>query len=112
MRLYERRAKVLLLGVGFERCTALHLAEQWAWPTMEPEHSGSPIMIDGERRWVAYDAPGLGDSEQYGAIGAAFVSRDMTSTGDVGSAASVLFGLRDIVDFATAEWRTAPVGQY
>ena len=83
MRLYERRAKVLLLGVGFERCTALHLAEQWAWPTMEPEHSGSPIMIDGERRWVAYDAPGLGDSEQYGAIGAAFVASGKARSGDV-----------------------------
>lgn len=112
MRLYERSAKVLLLGVGFERCTALHLAEQWAWPGMEPERSGSPVMVDGERRWVAYEAPGLGDSEQYGAIGAAFVSQDRTRGGSIGSAESLLFGMRDIVDFATAEWRTAPVGQY
>jgi aminoglycoside 3-N-acetyltransferase len=112
MRLYERRAKVLLLGVGFERCTALHLAEQWAWPAMEPEHSGSPIMVDGERRWVAYDAPGLGDSEQYGAIGAAFVVSGKARSGEIGSAASLLFGLGEIVDFATAEWRTRPVGQY
>jgi aminoglycoside 3-N-acetyltransferase len=112
MRLYERGAKVLLLGVGFERCTALHLAEQWAWPTMEPEHSGSPVMVDGERRWVAYDAPGLGDSEQYGAIGTAFVGTGKARSGEIGSAASLLFGLREIVDFATAEWRTRPVGQY
>ena len=112
MRLYERQAKVLLLGVGFERCTCLHLAEQWAWPTMEPEHSGSPIIVDGERRWVAYDAPGLGDSEQYGAIGAAFVASGKARSGEIGSATSLLFGLREIVDFATAEWRSRPVGQY
>jgi aminoglycoside 3-N-acetyltransferase len=112
MHLYERRAKVLLLGVGFERCTALHLAEQWAWPAMAPEKSGSPLLVDGERRWVPYEAPGLGDSEQYGAIGAAFVAGGGVRTGNIGSAASLLFGLRDIVDFATAAWRDRPVGQY
>ena len=112
MRLYERNAKVLLLGVGFERCTALHLAEQRAWPAMEPEHSGSPIVLAGERRWVAYDAPGLGDSEQYGPTGAAFVAAGGAKAGDVGSAASLLFGLREVVDFATVRWRTHPVGQY
>lgn len=112
MRLYERDAKVLLLGVGFERCTALHLAEQWAWPAMEPEHSGSPVFVDGERRWASYDAPGLGDSDQYGAMGMAFVSAGHAASGSVGSAPSLLFGLSAIVDFATAEWRARPVGQY
>jgi aminoglycoside 3-N-acetyltransferase len=112
MRLYERGAKVLLLGVGFERCTALHLAEQWAWPSMEPEHSGSPIRVDGKGRWVAYDAPGLGDSDQYGAIGTSFVASGRTRSAVVGSAPSLLFGLREIVDFAAAEWRTRPVGAY
>jgi aminoglycoside 3-N-acetyltransferase len=112
MRLYERRAKVLLLGVGFERCTALHLAEQWAWPGMEPEHSGSPVVVDGERRWVAYEAPGLGDSDHYGTIGTAFVAARTARSGSIGSAASLLFAMREIVDFATAEWRTRPIGQY
>jgi aminoglycoside 3-N-acetyltransferase len=112
MRLYERGAKVLLLGVGFERCTALHLAEQWAWPAMEPEHSGSPVLVDGQRRWVAYDAPGLGDSDQYGAIGTAFVSAGKAQSGPIGSAPSLLFGLNDLVDFAAAEWRVRPIGQY
>ena len=112
MRLYERRAKVLLLGVGFERCTALHLAEQRAWPTMAPEPSGSPVLVDGARRWVAYDAPGLGDSEHYGAIGTAFAAAGKVRAGAIGSAPSLLFGLREIVDFATAEWRTRPVGGY
>lgn len=112
MRLYERQAKVLLLGVGFECCTALHLAEQWAWPDAEPEHSGSPITAEGERRWVFYDAPGLGDSEQYGPTGTAFVATGRAGSGAIGSAPSLLFGLRDLVDFATAEWRTRPIGQY
>jgi aminoglycoside 3-N-acetyltransferase len=112
MRLYERRAKVLLLGVGFERCTALHLAEQWAWPQMEPERSGSPVIVDGERRWVAYEAPGLGDSDQYGAIGTSFASAGKVRSGRIGSAASQLFGLREIVDFATAEWQTRAPKKY
>lgn len=112
MRLHERRAKVLLLGVGFERCTALHLAEQWAWPGMAPEISGSPIMVDGKRRWVAYEAPGLGDSEQYGPIGTAFVSSGTTRSGTIGSAPSLLFGMAELVDFATAQWRTRPAEQY
>jgi len=112
MRLHERDAKVLLLGVGFERCTALHLAEQWAWPGMEREQTGSPVMVDGERRWIAYDAPGLGDSDQYGKIGASFASAGNVKGGHVGSAPSMLFGTRELVDFAAAEWRTRPVGDY
>lgn len=112
MRLYERQAKVLLLGVGFERCTALHLAEQWAWPQLEPERSGSPIMVEGERRWVSYEAPGLGESDEYGTIGTAFSSAGQMRSGSIGSAPSHLFGLRDLVDFAVAEWRTRPPGQY
>jgi aminoglycoside 3-N-acetyltransferase len=112
MRLYELEARVLLLGVGFECCTALHLAEQWAWPTMDPERSGSPIMVDGQRQWVSFDAPGLGDSDQYGPIGTAFVAAGSVRSGSVGSAPSLMFGLRDIVDFATAEWRSRPIGHY
>lgn len=112
MPLYEGNASILLLGVGFERCTALHLAEQWAWPSMESEHSGSPVMIDGDRRWVAYDAAGLGDSDQYGKIGTSFVSEGRVRSGPVGSAASMLFALREVVDFATTEWRSRPVGEY
>ena len=67
---------------------------------------------DGERRWVAYEAPGLGDSEQYGEIGAAFVATGAAAAGNIGSAASLVFGLRGLVDFATAHWRARPVGQY
>ena len=111
-RLYERQAKVLLIGVGFERCTALHLAEQWAWPDMEPERTGAPMLVGGQRKWVPYQSPGLGDSDQYGTVGTAFVATGGVATGDIGSAASLLFGLRAIVDFATSEWRERPAGQY
>lgn len=111
-RLYERSAKVLLLGVGFERCTALHLAEQWAWPEMALEESGSPIIVAGEGNWVPYMAPGLGDSAQYGSIGAAFLATGAARQGNIGSAPSLLFGLCELVDHATAVWRERPTGSY
>lgn len=111
-RLYDRRARVLLLGVGFNRCTALHLAEQRAWPDMVPEKCGSPIMVDSRRQWVEYLAPGLGDSDQYDIIGEELLAAGIAARGTVGSAATLLCDMREMVDFAERRWAGRPTGVY
>lgn len=40
--LYRLKAKVLLIGVGFNRCTALHLAEHIRWPDRPTVQEGPP----------------------------------------------------------------------
>jgi aminoglycoside 3-N-acetyltransferase len=55
--LYRLDAKVLLIGVDFNRCTALHLAEDIRWPDRPTIPEGAPIVVAGERRWETFQVP-------------------------------------------------------
>jgi aminoglycoside 3-N-acetyltransferase len=101
-RLYELNADILLLGVGYESCSALHLAECRAHPGVPTEIEGAPMLIDGVRRWITYHAPPL-DTEPFPKIGEQLVAQGLVRIGRVGSAESHLVPLRETVDFA-ARW--------
>ena len=103
-RLYELDASILLLGVGFDTCTALHLAEQRAWPDRPLEHEGAAMLVDGERRWVNYQAAPVLDAENFLPIGERLLAAELVRSGKVGSAASILVPVRTAVDFAVAAW--------
>ncbi|WP_424818911.1 AAC(3) family N-acetyltransferase [Salinisphaera sp.] len=51
--LYDLDARIALIGVGYDCCTALHLAEHRApgWAPPPPKHSGAAIRVDGRRVW-------------------------------------------------------------
>ncbi|XVV14838.1 aminoglycoside N(3)-acetyltransferase [Actinoplanes sp. CA-131856] len=95
-------AKVLLLGVGFEKCTAFHLAES---------RRGHPSVVQltavmhtgNGREWVPYETIGL-DDHDFGDLGAdyeaAYDKNDSLRRGMVGAAASRLFPIREAVRFA------------
>ncbi len=52
-RLYELDARVVLVGVGLERCSILHHAERMAeLPYIAVAAYGMPVEIDGVRCWV------------------------------------------------------------
>lgn len=102
-RLYEQDAQVLLLGVGFARCTAFHLAEVHAG-VVARESVGAPVLIDGQRRWIAAEDFSY-DTRDFEDLGAAFVAADGTAAGTVGRATCHLFSLRRAVDFAAAHLR-------
>lgn len=59
--LYEANAQILLLGCGYESCTALHLAEQLAVEQAgeslgsEVIQNGAPCIRGDERQWVSFD---------------------------------------------------------
>lgn len=53
-RAYDRGVKLLLLGVGWNRATLLHLAERRASPQAEPIFAGAPVLLDGRRVWRTY----------------------------------------------------------
>ncbi|GAA0577147.1 hypothetical protein GCM10009416_14690 [Craurococcus roseus] len=103
-RLYEIGAQVLLLGVGFDRCTALHLAERRAWPDRPAVEQGSPVLVDGERRWVRYRVPPFG-SWRFPEVGRLLAEAGVIRTGMVGSARCHLFPIRAAVDAAVDLWR-------
>lgn len=111
-RVYELDGQVLLLGVSHTNNTSMHLAERRSAPpdaVYRPQ--SSPIMIDGERKWVTYDCLD-DDPADFGTIGEAFTAAGAERTGPVGNATGRLMRSRAIVDFATAwmnehrSWRT------
>ena len=94
---------MLLLGVSYESCTSLHLAEYRALNT-QTLTEGSPILENGQRVWKMYQDIEL-DSDQFLEIGAAFEERGLVKTYLVGSAQCKLLPQPSAVDFAT-EWLT------
>ncbi|QFR03203.1 AAC(3) family N-acetyltransferase [Streptomyces phaeolivaceus] len=103
-RLYDMGAQILLLGVGFDRCTAFHLGE---YRVDDPPRRTYNCVVrrDGVRQWWAYEDVALDDSD-FAALGADF-EKDRggkaVRTGMVGAAASRLVDLVEAVDYAR-EW--------
>jgi aminoglycoside 3-N-acetyltransferase len=97
-RLYDRDAKVLLLGVGHERNTSLHLAEYRSGVRSGAPQSG-PVLVDGQRRWLTWDEIDL-DADDFPAVGAELESTGTVRLGLVGSATARLMRQRVAVDFA------------
>ena len=99
-RLYDLDALVLLLGVGHDRCTSLHLAEhRAAYPGKRFIDEGSAVRRDGKREWVTYRAL-HSDAAGFAAVGEAFGAR--AHTGKVACATAMLMSQRELVDFAAA----------
>jgi aminoglycoside 3-N-acetyltransferase len=98
-RLEEVDAKILLLGVGFDRCTAFHLAE-YRLPSPPVVRTAAAVRTPVGRAWLEFDGVAL-DSADFGALGADLQARtDLVSTGMVGTAPSLLLPLRPAVRYA------------
>ncbi len=101
-RVYDRDGLVLLLGVDHDTNTSLHLAEHRATYSKTKTVDGGPILVDGERRWRAYDDI-EGDTSDFSDLGADFEAATDVSTGAVGEGSATLCSQVDLVDFAV-EW--------
>ncbi|GAB1512314.1 AAC(3) family N-acetyltransferase [Actinophytocola sp. KF-1] len=101
--LEDAGARVLLLGVGFDVCTAFHLAE-YRVPTPKTEHSGA-ILTERGREWVTYVDVAT-DSDDFDRLGAAYEPTATILRGQVGKADARLFPLPEAVAFAT-DWLLA-----
>ncbi|WP_328908879.1 AAC(3) family N-acetyltransferase [Streptomyces sp. NBC_00234] len=103
-RLYACDARILLLGTGFDTCTAFHLAEYRV--TRPPRRRYRCVVTaQGLRRWWEYEDVDLDDSD-FAALGRDFERSDTTGAvraGPVGAAHSRLVRLTAAVDFA-AGW--------
>ncbi len=105
-RLYERHAKVLLLGVGHGNNTSLHLAEYRAtFPTKRTHGEGAPLQTDSSREWVTFDELVWHDDD-FPLLGDAFDATGATTIGQIGAATVRLMPMRALVDFAV-EWMEA-----
>jgi aminoglycoside 3-N-acetyltransferase len=97
-KLEEANARVLLMGVGFENCTAFHLAE-YRLPGAAVAENSFAIMMEGERKWMTVGDVDVSD-EGFRELGRDFEGEGKVKSGKIGGADTRLFGLADAVDFA------------
>ncbi|MFF7209607.1 aminoglycoside N(3)-acetyltransferase [Streptomyces sp. NPDC008238] len=102
--LYRARARVLLLGVGFDVCSAFHLAE-YRVPDPPRRTYRCVVRRGGRRSWWSYEDVALDDSD-FTLLGAAYEAGGTTRTGTVSGLRCRLLDLQDAVDFA-ARWMPA-----
>ncbi len=100
-RLYDLHAHVLLLGVGHERNTSMHLAEYRAdYATKRIIEDGAPAATG----WVTF-SEFENDSSDFDRVGEAFLQSEAghgVRRGRVGLADGQLMPQRDVVDFAVS----------
>ncbi|MDX3689529.1 AAC(3) family N-acetyltransferase [Streptomyces europaeiscabiei] len=94
--LYAADAQVLLLRVGFEVCTAFHLAEYRMIPT--PPSRTYRCVTKAKGNWIEYEDLSLHDRD-FGEIGA-LLPHDLCTEGEFAGRPAFLFGMRDAVDTA------------
>lgn len=96
-RLYEQAAWVLLLGVGHDNNTSLHLAEHRAGGRTH-ETQGSAVQIASGREWVSYEVL-AGNEDRFPALGSAYEAEHEFFQGRIGAAEARLYRQRELVDF-------------
>jgi aminoglycoside 3-N-acetyltransferase len=107
-KLYRMGASVLLLGVGYEVCTAFHLAE-YDYKEFPPRMTYSCAVIeDGKSKWINYEDVVLDDTD-FTEIGKYLEGEgsdrseeidDFVKKGDVVNAPSRLIPMVQTVDYA------------
>lgn len=100
-KLYELDGYVLLIGVGYDKNTSLHLADVRAdYPGKHDCLEYSAIMENGERVWKGYRTLFV-DGEDFDQIGAAFEKECSVQKVALGNGIITLMKQRELVDFAT-----------
>jgi aminoglycoside 3-N-acetyltransferase len=93
-RLYEADAQVLLLRVGFEVCSALHLAEYRMVPP--PPRRTYRCVVGVQGNWISYDDLALDDTDF--AVMGERIPGELLSRGEWKGKSVTLCGMRAVVD--------------
>jgi aminoglycoside 3-N-acetyltransferase len=99
--LYAQDAAVLLLGVGYDACTAFHLAEYRLPGEASYREYRCFVTADGARQELAFNDIVL-DASDFAALGAHLEGEPYVRKGLVGAADSRLLPIRAAVDAAAA----------
>jgi aminoglycoside 3-N-acetyltransferase len=99
-RIYDLDGWILLLGVGHDSNTSLHLAEFRAdFKGKKEIKQGAPLLVKGEREWVLlreFDE----NSDKFPEIGSAYLQAGgMALQGKIGNADTLLIPQKPLVDF-------------
>ena len=101
-RIYQLDARIVLVGVGLERCSILHYAERTAEvPYLESAAYAMPVEIDGARHWVEA-VSGANCSDGFPGLGVPFA--ELT----VGDAPTRVYSAQTLVDAAISALTNDP----
>jgi aminoglycoside 3-N-acetyltransferase len=104
-RLYEANGKILLLGVGHDRNTSIHLAEAIIKSPYNiircvEEWADYAVMIDPDAKERCIRQTNFpGDSTAFNRLEGMFYYQGIVKYGMIGAAVSMVMHARDIVDF-------------
>ncbi len=98
-QLHQAESWILLLGVGFNRCTALHYAESLVSNRREARF-GFVRVVDTQRVVTYNDNVADDNDTHFPIIGERYLAAGNGRLGQVGEAPCILFPMRDLVDFA------------
>lgn len=100
-KVYELEFNVLLLGVGFNRCTMLHFTESKSKNRRETL-SNYPVLLDNNRVWIEVQDMGNDNNTHFPKIGELFLKEKDIRKEKIGEADSLLFSAKAIVDFGVS----------
>jgi aminoglycoside 3-N-acetyltransferase len=100
--LYRMHARILMVGVGYGKCSAFHLAEYRYSPYPPEQIYECVIKENGHRRWLEYADVRLDDSD-FEELGSALECAIDVSQGTFCGAEIRSIPIRQAVDFA-ARW--------
>ncbi len=99
-KLYELDGYALLMGVGYDKNTSLHLADVRAeYPGKHMVKESSAMMQDGKREWKTYETLYV-DGEDFNEIGQAFEQQGDVNKIHLGNGILTFMKQRQVVDFA------------
>lgn len=99
-RLYNLDGQVLLIGVGYDKNTSLHLADARAeYPSKHTIVESSAILVDGKRVWKDYETLAV-DGEDFSSIGKEFELTGQVTHVSLGNGTLSFMKQRALVDFA------------
>ncbi len=102
-KLYTLDGYVLLIGVGYEKNTSLHLAETRAnFATKRFSDESSAILVDGKRQWVTYTTQAV-DDEDFIRLGNEYDTENKIKIHSVGNAYVRFLKQKPLVDW-TVQW--------
>lgn len=103
-KIYDLDGYVLLIGVGYDSNTSVHLSEIRTG-ARELVKVGAPIIENGARVWKEFDEMDY-DSDIFVEIGKEFEYTEAVTIGTIGNATCRLMKQREVVDFGVQWFRS------
>lgn len=94
-KMLESNVKILLIGTGFDSCTALHYAE-FVQENRKTSPQGAAVMKDGKRQWQRFNCVNM-DSDRFPELVKEYPGE--IRTGMLGQAEVKLVDMRPLVEF-------------